>query len=80
MGKICPFILEIRNKGGGGISFHAVFEYLEKYMEEDLPELILILTDGYADFPKEETAMGIPVMWVIIGSEIQPAFGECIHL
>ena len=55
----------IRPKGGGGTSFHVIFDYVRDNMQEDLPVSIIILTDGYAPFPSESAALGIPVLWVI---------------
>ena len=47
-------------KGGGGTSYIPVFEYLEK--EEEAPNLLIYLTDGYGDQPKKPD---YPVLWVI---------------
>ncbi len=55
----------IRPEGGGGTDFNAVFEYVRKNMQENLPASIIILTDGYAPFPPESVAMGIPVLWLL---------------
>lgn len=51
--------------GGGGTSFHVIFNYLREHLSEDPPRAILVFTDGYAHWPKEESAMGIPVLWLI---------------
>ncbi len=56
----------IKAKGGGGTSFKAIFDYINKKLSDDLPDSIIILTDGYADFPAEKAALGIPVLWVIV--------------
>lgn len=50
----------IKFKGGGGTAFSPVFEYLEK--EEQEPQLLIYLTDGYGDIPKKPP---YPVLWVI---------------
>ena len=47
-------------KGGGGTSFIPVFEYLKK--EEQQPNLLIYLTDGYGDMPEKPA---YPVLWVI---------------
>lgn len=72
----------IRPRGGGGTSFDVVFEAVRKSMEngEDPPVSIIILTDGYAPFPAEQVACGIPVLWVINGSDVQPPWGRVAHL
>ncbi|MBO6299980.1 MAG: hypothetical protein J6N53_14180 [Lachnospiraceae bacterium] len=45
-------------------------------MEEDLPVSIIILTDGYAPFPKEDAAMGIPVLWILNNEDMTPPWGK----
>lgn len=69
-------LFAIKPKGGGGTSFFAIFDYLDKSIRpEERPEAIVILTDGYASFPKEEAAMGIPVIWIIYASGIVAPWG-----
>lgn len=65
--------------GGGGTSFDIIFSNIEKYFDK-YPEIIVILTDGYAPFPEEEAAMEIPVIWVIIDSDIEPPWGKTVHI
>ena len=69
----------IKPKGGGGTSFKAVFKYVKSHMQDDLPTAIIILTDGYADFPDEKEALGIPVLWVLNTDE-KPPFGRIIRV
>lgn len=66
--------------GGGGTSFEVIFEYLDNKLKDNLPRVIVIITDGYADFPKESKALDVPVIWLIVDSEINPPFGESIHI
>ncbi|MDO5132250.1 MAG: VWA-like domain-containing protein [Eubacteriales bacterium] len=54
--------------GGGGTSFRIIFDYMRAKMSENLPKAVLIITDGYALWPAEEAAMGIPVLWLIHGT------------
>lgn len=72
-------LMKIRPVGGGGTSFSVVFSRMTEYFEEK-PECIIILTDGYADFPEEERALGVPVLWIIIDSDIEPPWGESVHI
>lgn len=65
--------------GGGGTSFDIIFSEIEKHFDE-YPEIIVILTDGYAPFPEEKVTMGIPVIWAIIDTNIQPPFGKTVHI
>ena len=71
---------KIEPVGGGGTSFTAIFEYMKQNMQESLPKLLIIMTDGYCDFPDESVTMGVPVIWVIVDSEVNPPWGECVHI
>ena len=73
-------ISKIKPYGGGGTKFDIIFDYVRGYMQDKLPVSIIILTDGYASFPKEDEAMGIPVMWVINNEEVNPPWGKVIRL
>ena len=66
--------------GGGGTSFGVIFRYLSERLKESLPKVIIIITDGYASFPDEAVALGVPVIWLIVDSEVQPPFGEVLHV
>ncbi|MBQ7294499.1 MAG: hypothetical protein IJW79_12270 [Clostridia bacterium] len=70
----------IRPKGGGGTSFHAIFDYVKEHMQDETPVSIIILTDGYASFPDEEATMGIPVLWVINNNKVNPPWGKVARL
>lgn len=72
-------LMAIKPKGGGGTSFHSVFRYIRRHMEDNPPYCIIILTDGEASFPEESAAMGIPVLWIMTG-DIEAPFGKCIKL
>lgn len=64
----------IRPQGGGGTSFHVVLHYLSKL--ETPPASLVILTDGYAEFPPEEMARGVPVLWIVNNEERTPPWGK----
>lgn len=70
----------IQAKGGGGTSFRAIFHYMEQNMLSSLPVGAVILTDGYAEFPPEEAAHGVPVLWIIVDSDQEPPWGMCVHV
>ena len=71
----------IRPKGGGGTSFHVIFDYVRERMQDEPPVSIIILTDGYAPFPNEEAAMGIPVLWIINNKEAKaPSWGKVARM
>lgn len=71
-------VKSIRPRGGGGTSFHAVFDYVRRNMDGEPPVSIVILTDGCAPYPMESAAMGIPVLWVVSGlcDEVRPPWGR----
>lgn len=73
-------LLSIRPVGGGGTDFDIIFEYVKKEMSDNPPDSIVILTDGYASFPNEEDANGIPVLWMINNYEIDPPWGQVARM
>lgn len=69
-------LLETKPIGGGGTSFHAIFEKLEESINDHEPiRLMVIITDGHAPFPEEEKALGIPVIWLMVDSDVIPPWG-----
>ena len=65
----------IRPIGGGGTDFAVIFDYIYKKMSSEMPSCVIILTDGYAPFPPESKARGLPVFWLINNEEITPPWG-----
>ncbi len=71
----------IRPKGGGGTSFHIIFDYVRERLMDDPPVSIIILTDGYAPYPKQEDAMDIPVLWIINNEKAEaPKWGKVARM
>lgn len=70
----------IRPKGGGGTSFHVIFDYVKEKMSHEPPVSIVILTDGYAPFPNEADALGIPVLWIINNKKVKPPWGKVARI
>lgn len=66
----------IKPAGGGGTDFQIIFEYVDQHMKGKKPNCIIILTDGYAPFPKEELANDIPVLWLINNQDVTPPWGK----
>lgn len=60
--------------GGGGTSFVNIFKAKKEYFEEEL-SCIIIITDGYAPWPKEEEADGVPVLWLFNNLKVTPPWG-----
>lgn len=73
-------IKDIKPIGRGGTEFNAVFDYVKENMKDDLPNSIIILSDGYCDFPAKEKALGIPVLWVINNKEVNPPWGNVVRI
>ena len=67
-------LTKIIPKGGGGTSFHNVFRYVMQM--ENKPKYLIILTDGYASFPKEEEKGNIPLLWLLTNDEVKPPYGK----
>ena len=70
----------IKPAGDGGTDFQIIFEYVDQHMQENPPARIIILTDGYAPFPKEELANGIPVLWLINNEQVAPPWGKVARI
>lgn len=69
-------VLKTKPVGGGGTCFHAPFEYVNEHFK-DLDEIagIIMLTDGYASWPQESIAKGIPTLWLITNEDQVPPWG-----
>lgn len=72
--------LVIRPVGGGGTDFQIVFEYVQQHMQDDPPASIIMLTDGYAPFPAEKLANGIPVLWLLNNTAVDPPWGKVARI
>ncbi len=70
----------IRAEGGGGTSFAVIFDYVNKHMMDNPPASIIILTDGYAPFPNESQSNGIPVLWLLNNTHIEPPWGKVTRI
>jgi len=70
----------IKPYGGGGTSFLAIFDYVKEQMQDDPPESIIIMTDGYAPFPREFQVPSIPLLWIINNKEVDPPYGRVIRI
>jgi predicted metal-dependent peptidase len=74
-------IANIRPKGGGGTNFHSVLEHLGWLLaEREEITCAIILTDGYADFPPEQAAHDMPVLWVINNTDVTPPWGRIARI
>ena len=69
-------VLKATPVGGGGTSFGAVFDYVRVNYKEALPACIVIFTDGCAEYPDEDCALGVPVLWLINNEDAKPPWGR----
>ena len=78
---ITPFsnvddVLKIKPIGGGGTDCSSIFKSLDKFKEKaGSIDAIIIITDGYDEFPKESVRENIPVFWLITNNEVTPPWG-----
>lgn len=49
-------------------------------MQDNSPSCIVILTDGYAPFPKEDLSDGIPVLWLLNNDKVEPPWGKVARI
>ena len=49
-------------------------------MSDKIPASIIILTDGFAPFPKEKLEMGIPVLWLLNNDKVDPPWGKVARI
>jgi predicted metal-dependent peptidase len=64
--------------GGGGTSF---MELLPWMVEQGIdPAVVIVLTDMYGTFPKQEDAPPYPVIWASTTPGMQAPFGDTIHV
>ncbi len=73
-------IKELTPTGGGGTSFYSIFEYLKENMSDNLPAAVIIMTDGYAEYPPMSMALDIPVLWLIYDNREDAPWGDSIHI
>lgn len=70
----------IMPEGWGGTSFKNIFKYMQEKMSGDLPSAVIIMTDGWAPYPGEEQAMGVPVLWILMDQSSDAPWGRSIHI
>jgi len=70
----------IKPVGGGGTDFGIIFDYVNSKMQDQPPASIIILTDGYAPFPKKNPSGGIPVLWLLNNDKVQPPWGRIVRI
>ena len=64
--------------GGGGTDFRCIFEYIKENVIDIEFKAIVILTDGYGEFPYIWETMDIPTIWVMT-DKVKPPFGRLVR-
>jgi predicted metal-dependent peptidase len=72
--------MAIKPIGGGGTNFSDIFRYMNMDMVNDPPSYTVIITDGYATFPEEKEANGVPVLWLINNDRVVPPWGKVARI
>jgi predicted metal-dependent peptidase len=69
-------------KGGGGTSYHVIFQYLQENLCLEQLKAILIFTDGHVwDRPAESAALNVPVIWLICkDGNVDVPWGQVVEL
>ena len=65
---------KIQPKGNGGTSFVNLFKYIDSL--EEKPKCVIVLTDGYAAFPKRDYSLDFPVIWILSTEDVTPPWGR----
>ncbi len=71
---------QITPVGGGGTSFYSVFRYIKEMPQEEKPSVVAIITDGYAEYPKESEVPQLPVIWLLTDRGNPPPWGEAVYI
>lgn len=67
--------------GGGGTSYDCIFDFIENNQDKfDNINGVIILTDGYCDYPPIEKTNGLPVLWIYTTPNNKPPFGKSATL
>lgn len=67
----------MKMEGGGGTDFRCIYEYIKDNVKDIEFKAIVILTDGYGEYPYIWETMDIPTIWVTVGN-IKPPFGKVV--
>ena len=68
---------DIIMEGGGGTDFKCIYEYIKSNVKDIEFKAIVILTDGFGEYPYIWDTMDIPTIWVMIENR-KPPFGKVV--
>ncbi|MDD3123119.1 MAG: VWA-like domain-containing protein [Candidatus Izemoplasmatales bacterium] len=63
----------------GGTDFIQIFQAIDDFFKYRKPELIIIFTDGYSQFPNQSQIKNNKIIWCITNKKIAP-IGKTIHI
>lgn len=72
-------ILKIEMAGGGGTSFINVIAVANQTFKGDLA-CIIFITDGFAEWPKPDSCLDVPILWIINNTVATPPFGKVCRM
>ena len=64
-------------EGGGGTSFKCIYEFIKSNVRDIEFKAIVVLTDGWGEFPYIWETMDIPTIWVVT-ENVKPPFGKIV--
>ena len=68
---------DIIMEGGGGTDFKCIYEFIKNNVRDIEFKAVVVLTDGWGDFPYIWETMYIPTIWVIT-EKVNPPFGKLV--
>ncbi len=68
---------DIIMEGGGGTDFKCIYEFIKNNVRDIEFKAVVVLTDGWGDFPYIWETMYIPTIWVIT-EKVKPPFGKLV--
>lgn len=72
-------VLKIDIRGGGGTNFKNVIAVANEVFKGDLA-CIIFLTDGFAEWPNENSTLDVPVLWVLNNGLATPPWGKVCRM
>ena len=73
-------VLKLRPEGGGGTDVVPCFQYIDEKLDDEEVAGIIVITDGYLDWPEESIAKGKPVLWIINNENQKAPWGITAEL
>ena len=64
-------------EGGGGTNFRCIYEFIKNNVRDIEFKAIVVLTDGWGEFPYIWETMDIPTIWVMT-EKVKPPFGKLV--